>query len=100
MNKTKKKISIIFLIIIIIVVFKGVFSGNILQRFTSPKDWNLILVNSNHPIPKNYDFELTQLSNGISIDSRIYPDLQSMFDDARSNGIYPIVGEGYRTNED
>lgn len=62
-------------------------------------DWRLILVNNSHSIPKDYKVELTQLSNGICIDSRIYPDLQQMFDDARNEGIYPIVSEGYRTHE-
>lgn len=67
---------------------------------TPPDDWRLILVNSDHSIPKNYQIELYQLSNGVYIDSRIYPDLQQMFDDARSEGVYPIVGEGYRTYEE
>ena len=65
-----------------------------------PEDWRLILVNNNHPIPKDYEIELTQLSNGICIDSRIYSDLQQMFDDARNEGIYPVVGEGYRTHKE
>lgn len=63
-------------------------------------DWRLILVNNDHPIPKDYQVELTQLSNGIYVDSRIYYDLQQMFDDARTEGIYPIVSEGYRTHEE
>jgi len=63
-------------------------------------DWRLILVNDSNAVPKNYQLELTQLSNGICVDSRIYPDLQQMFDDARNEGIYPIVGEGYRTHEE
>lgn len=63
-------------------------------------DWRLILVNNDHSIPKDYQVELTRLSNGIYIDSRIYPDLQQMFDDARNEGIYPIIGEGYRTHEE
>lgn len=64
------------------------------------EDWRLILVNNKNAIPKNYKIELTQLSNGIYIDSRIYPDLQLMFDDAREDGVYPVVGEGYRTHEE
>ncbi len=63
-------------------------------------DWKLILVNSENALPKNYDIEFTLLSNGVSIDSRIYPDLQQMFDDARAEGIYPVVGEGYRTHNE
>ncbi len=63
-------------------------------------DWRLILVNNSHAVPMNYQLELTRLSNGICVDSRIYPDLQQMFDDARSSEIYPVVGEGYRTHEE
>lgn len=64
------------------------------------QQWYLILVNEKNSIPKNYSFELTELSNGRSIDSRIYPELQAMFDNMRSSGIYPIVGEGFRTADE
>ena len=37
--------------------------------------------------------ELTELSNGQKVDSRIYPYLQEMFDAARKDGIYPVVRE-------
>ena len=63
------------------------------------EDWSLILVNSNNPIPEDHSISLTELSNGQSVDSRIYPDLQKMFDDMREQGTYPVVGEGYRTRE-
>ncbi len=59
--------------------------------------WQLILVNKWNPMPEDYQVELTELSNGQSVDSRIYPSLQKMFDDARSQGIYPTVASGYRT---
>jgi len=62
--------------------------------------WKLILVNATHPIPEDYEIpELTQLVNGNSVDSRIYPALQQMFDDARAQGIYPHVTSSYRTME-
>ncbi len=61
--------------------------------------WNLILVNRNNYIPDDYDVKLTVLSNGESVDSRIYSDLQDMFDNARAAGVYPIVGAGFRTQE-
>lgn len=108
--KKKKRRTSVFLIIPFALVLLG--SSTLLLRdninvapFTStkqviPEDWRLILVNSDHYIPKNYQIELYQLSNGVYIDSRIYPDLQQMFDDARNEGIYPIVGEGYRTHEE
>ena len=59
--------------------------------------WNLILVNGEYKIPKDWKVELTELSNGQSVDSRIYPDLQQMFDDMRTQGVYPVVASGYRT---
>lgn len=59
--------------------------------------WNLILVNRNNCVPNNYKVDLTKLSNGKKVDSRIYPDLQNMFDNARTNGLSLFVREGYRT---
>lgn len=65
----------------------------------SDLDWQLILVNKDNPVPDDYEVELTTLSNGVQVDSRVYPDLQKMFDDMRNEGIYPVVSEGYRTHE-
>lgn len=62
--------------------------------------WNLILVNKDYAIPGHYELELTQLSNGKEVDSRIYPALQEMFDDARMSGLQLYVREGYRTWEE
>lgn len=61
--------------------------------------WYLILVNKRNPIPKEYKVELVEISNGESIDNRIYPSLQKMFDAARSENIYPVVASGYRTKK-
>ena len=66
---------------------------------TKDLPWNLILVNRDHPIPKNYQVKLTTLSNGQKVDSRIYPSLQKMFDDARAKGLGLFVAAGYRTAE-
>ena len=59
----------------------------------------LILVNADHPIPEDYTVTLKQLRNGQSVDERIYPQLQQMFDHARQDGIYPLINESYRTAE-
>lgn len=61
------------------------------------EDWRLILVNRWNPMPEDYDVELTQLANGHAVDSRIYPDLQQMFDDARAEGLMPTISSSYRT---
>ena len=84
----------------------NVISGNAKWKFFSTSEadtsqgWNLILVNKNYRIPDNYDIELTELSNGEKVDSRIYPDLQDMFNAARANGLALFVREGYRTQEE
>lgn len=78
-------------------------SGNFLterNRADISLGWNLILVNRDYAIPDNYELELTELSNGKKVDSRIYPDLQKMFDDARLSGLHLFVREGYRTWEE
>ena len=62
--------------------------------------WNLILVNRDNYIPADYKVQLTELSNGKKVDSRIYPELQEMFDDARAQGYSLFVREGYRTQEE
>ena len=54
-------------------------------------EWNLILVDRNHYIPDNYQVELTELSNGKKVDSRIYPELQEMFNDARAEGWHCLL---------
>lgn len=64
------------------------------------EEWNLIVVNRWNELPKDYSVELTELSNGQKVDSRIYPYLQEMFDVARAEGVYPVVREGYRTPEE
>ena len=63
-------------------------------------EWNLILVNREHYIPDDYQVKLTELSNGKKVDSRIYPELQEMFNDARAVGLSLFVREGYRTTKE
>ena len=61
--------------------------------------WYLILVNEWNFIPADYEVEFTELANGQSVDKRIYPALQEMFDTARSHGVYPLVASGYRSEK-
>lgn len=61
--------------------------------------WNLILVNPWNEMPEGFEVELTQLKDGQAVDSRIYPELQQMLDDARKEGLIPYVNSSYRTNE-
>lgn len=61
-------------------------------------DWNLILVNGEHPLSQDFSVpELTQLKNGHAIDSRVYPSLQAMMDAARGAGYEPLICSSFRT---
>ena len=75
-------------------------SGSTADNTTTSSDWCLLLVNSTHPLADDYSVDLTELRNGQSVDTRILSDLQEMFDAARSEDIYSIVSDAYRTRED
>ena len=81
--------------------FTTPFLGNITHHMASEDHgWNLILVNRENYIPADYEVQLTELSNGKKVDSRIYPELQEMFNAARAQGYGLFVREGYRTQEE
>ena len=66
----------------------------------SEDDWNLILVNRDHPLPEDFQVpEFTQLINGHAIDKRAYPALQRMMDACRADGLSPMICSSYRTQE-
>lgn len=68
----------------------------------APEDddsWMLMLVNRDNPLPEGYEPQLVELDNGQQVDERISEPLQRMFDDMRSDGVYPVVAAGYRTQE-
>lgn len=94
-------IIIVYLLLILCNLFHEFPSrlGN-LHSIPVSEEWYLIVVNRWNEIPEDYRVELTELSNGQKVDSRIYPYLQEMFDAARKDGIYPVVREGYRTYEE
>ena len=61
--------------------------------------WNLILVNSSHLVPDGYSVELTELTDGEAVDSRIYDDLMAMLDAAEGEGLSPVICSSYRSLE-
>ena len=107
-HKVKILFSLLFLIILCMMAGKVLNSDftllsldNITHHIASEDNgWNLILVNRDSYIPDDYQVELTELSNGKKVDSRIYPELQEMFNDARAQGYGLFVREGYRTQEE
>ena len=63
-------------------------------------EWNLILVNKDNPLPKGYSVpEFEELNNNQKVDSRIYPELQKLFDDARAQGYSPTITKSYAVPE-
>ena len=116
-QQTKKRrphlfICILILLIALACIFVQRFAGtDIYNKASLPSidfgneneadgEWCLILVNKWHPLETENEIDLTELSNGQCVDSRIYPQLQKMFDDARSQGIYPTITSSFRTAED
>ena len=111
-HRKKKRFPLLLLIVILLIAFfsiktivresplniPGIF--NIHHTADVSNGWNLILINKENYIPKNYEVEFTTLSNGEQVDKRIYPDLQAMFDDARAAGLQLFVRAGYRTGEE
>ena len=99
-----KLLKVIVAVYLLLILYQLI--GNVYSKLSNtheiqvPKEWNLIVVNRWNELPEDYDVELTELSNGQMVDSRIYPYLQEMFDAARTEGVYPVVREGYRTAEE
>lgn len=99
--KLLKVIVVVYLLLILYQLIGNVYSKlSNTHEIQVPKEWNLIVVNRWNELPEDYDVELTELSNGQMVDGRIYPYLQEMFDAARTEGVYPVVREGYRTAEE
>mgnify|MGYP004517112277 FL=1 len=99
-----KLLKVIVVVYLLLILYQLI--GNVYSRLSNtheiqvPEEWNLIVVNRWNELPEDYDVELTELSNGQMVDSRIYPYLQEMFDAARTEDVYPVVREGYRTAEE
>lgn len=99
-GKRKGKRLLLMAVIIRLAAGMMAFKGGISRTADESLGWNLMLVNSRYRIPDDYSVELIRLSNGEQVDSRIYPDLQEMFDDARGDGYNLFVRAGYRSGED
>lgn len=65
----------------------------------SADDWNLMLVNKQHPIPDNYTFATAQISSGGKLcDERILSPLKQMVEAAARDGVSLVVCSPYRSN--
>ena len=107
MKYIKRIILLILILLIIILKFQIVTINDIPiindihesnhQAYNS--NLNLIIVNKDNYIPKNYYIKHKTLKNGKQVDERIVQPLQQMFDDARSQHLQLFVREGYRSEK-
>ena len=103
--KVKKLFILLFTVMLCVMAGKVLhsslttpFLGNITHHMASEDHgWNLILVNRENYIPADYEVQLTELSNGKKVDSRICPELQEMFNAARAVSYTHL--EQYEKNE-
>lgn len=63
--------------------------------------WNLVLVNSAHPLPEDWAPDLTVIDpyTGEEFDSRAIGELNAMLRDMEAQGLHPLVCSGYRSYE-
>ncbi len=61
--------------------------------------WNLILVNSLHPMKEGYVPELTEIEPGYSVDTRIANATRKMLADAEKEGLHVEICSAYRSIE-
>lgn len=65
----------------------------------SRNDWQLVLVNKNHPIPDGYEFTLGTIKGAMQCDERILADLYSMVDAAYKDNVNLVICSPYRADE-
>jgi D-alanyl-D-alanine carboxypeptidase len=62
----------------------------------SKDDWQLILVNKQHPIPDGYEFTPAVIKGSMKCDERILSDLKAMMKAAQDDGVNLVVSSSYR----
>ena len=62
-------------------------------------DWNLILINKQHPIPEDYSFKLGTIKGSMQCDERILPYLLEMLQEAKKDGVDLVICSPYRSPE-
>ncbi len=60
------------------------------------KDWRLLLVNKQHPIPEDYTFTLGTIKGSMQCDERIIAELFAMLQAAKKDGVNLAICSPYR----
>ncbi len=66
---------------------------------TFDDDWSLILINKEHRIPKDYEFELATIKGEIKSDVRVVEHVLEMIKDAQEDGVDIFICSPYRSEE-
>ena len=112
---------VLFLIILTIIILKfknkkenstEVYSSDIIEENENEienqkikeidsdiNDWDLILVNKDNTIPEDYVVNTVKIENKYEIDSRIKEATEKMLEEARRNGLKPVVCSAYRSTK-
>lgn len=59
-------------------------------------DWRLLLINKQHPIPDEYEFQLGIIKGNMKCDERIIDDLLKMLQGAKRDGVNLVICSPYR----
>lgn len=63
------------------------------------KQWNMLLVNKDHPLPDNYTFTQKTLPGySMTVDERIYDPLLAMLNAGKNEGCRFMICSAYRSN--
>ena len=62
----------------------------------SADDWQLVLVNKQHPVPADYTFTLGTITGSMQCDVRIIDELMAMLEAAKKDGIDLMICSPYR----
>ncbi|MBQ9550643.1 MAG: M15 family metallopeptidase [Lachnospiraceae bacterium] len=68
-------------------------------RASYKDDWSLILINKEHHIPDDYEFELETIRGQIKSDVRVIPYVLDMVNGAREDGVTIMICSPYRSDE-
>ncbi len=62
----------------------------------STDDWQLVLVNKQHPVPEDYELNLGTITGSMQCDVRIIDDLMNMMKAAQKDGVNLVICSPYR----
>lgn len=77
-------------------ISRGMVSREDYGSELSADDWQLVLVNKQHPVPEDYAFTLGTITGSMKCDVRIIDELMAMMEAAKSDGINLMICSPYR----